>query len=923
MSEREIHCDAEADRAAERRGAMLLRVFQVLESEGIEWCALHGYEAFPERVESDVDMLVQADALPRRILKLLLEHRQQIGAEVVQAFDGGACFIVLAEIGEEGPPCLLQLHVSRDYVVDDRVLMGGDEILKSRRKHNGFWIPAPDYEFVCVLANRLAKQNLGPKHRERLARLYQENPSACDQRLARLFDRDTAKRISNATQRGDWSDVNRSLPPLREQLLKSLRHSKGATQWAGKLLRWLKPRNGFHVVFLGPDGVGKSTVIEAFQKDLSDAFFHQTYLTFAPSLLPARMAPAKSGGPHSLPPRSWPASLIKAGWWSICYTLGYFISVRPTLARGGMVVNHRYLLDAIVDRRRYRYSGPTWLLKWIWAIAPKPDLIILLDAPPEVIAARKSELPMERIIELREGYRSVVGRLSNNHVIDASQPLAKVVHDVESLVIHHLAERNRSSGSGSRRGNPHMQSRSTAFQAVNRKPQAGSLCYAGGTMSACVATPPQSLTWLHLCPGECSLVFDEKTPAWMVQQASPLNGGGARIGVNWNAPELRLAEDEAGCVMINSRVSEKQTKDLGLSYVRRFAVIPNLREARWFIPLDSGAVSAAAFSLYTPARRSAKIKRVLIQLAAHLPGGFWYRDHLMVALREPPALEKALAPLWPEPVRLALSCGAPEGARNRKASALAIDLRGNLRAFVKLARSDIAREIVAHEAAILPALAHARAPRLLMNQEIDGTLAMAQTPLPGRPAPLAFSPAHAAFLQSLQTSEKIVAAQSPIVQSLRKHLKNLAMHGLSEILMDLVPALEQLSVPVTIVHGDFAPWNLRIDDGAISAFDWEYAQLSGLPLIDEIHYRLQVGLLLEHWSANRGAEEMERLCQSRPRGFSTENAATLAIVYLLDMLARLLTEGYGEDHEMIVWHRAVLGRIMSRRVNDTKGVAVA
>ncbi len=448
MSDSGIHCDADADRAAERRGAMLLRVFQVLESAGIEWCVLHGYEALPDRVEGDVDMLVQADALPGRILRLLQEHRQQIGAEVVQAFDGGAYFIVLAELESEGPPCLLQLHISRDFIVEDRILMPGGEILRSRRMHNGCWIPAADCEFICVLANRIAKQNFAAKHHERLARLYHENPPACEQRLARWFDRDSAKRISNDAQQGDWSDVNRSLPQLREQLLRSLRQSKRATQWAGKLSRWIMPRNGFHVVFLGPDGVGKSTVIEAFQKDLNGAFLHQMYLTFAPSLLPARMAPAKPGGPHSLPPRSWPASLIKAGWWSICYTLGYFISVRPTLARGGMVVNHRYLLDAIVDRRRYRYSGPTWLLKWIWAIAPKPDLIILLDAPPEVIAKRKSELPLERIVELRDGYRSVVGRLTNSHVIDASQPLVKVVHDVESVVIQHLAARYRGSSIG-------------------------------------------------------------------------------------------------------------------------------------------------------------------------------------------------------------------------------------------------------------------------------------------------------------------------------------------------------------------------------------------------------------------------------------------------------------------------------------------
>ena len=42
----------------------------------------------------------------------------------------------------------------------------------------------------------------------------------------------------------------------------------------------------------------------------------------------------------------------------------------PNAGTAGLVVNHRYLIDAIVDQKRYRYSGPVWLLKMIWAVAP-------------------------------------------------------------------------------------------------------------------------------------------------------------------------------------------------------------------------------------------------------------------------------------------------------------------------------------------------------------------------------------------------------------------------------------------------------------------------------------------------------------------------------------------------------------------------
>src|SRR4029078_12485778 len=130
--------------------------------------------------------------------------------------------------------------------------------------------------------------------------------------------------------------------------------------------RWCRPNCGLHVVFLGPDGVGKSTVIEHVQKDIHPAFLRNGYGTFAPSILPEKLQEQKST-PHQLPPRGLVASLVKASWWAVAYTLGYFVTIYPTLCRCGIFINHRYLLDAIVDHKRYRYGGPDWVLRFIRA----------------------------------------------------------------------------------------------------------------------------------------------------------------------------------------------------------------------------------------------------------------------------------------------------------------------------------------------------------------------------------------------------------------------------------------------------------------------------------------------------------------------------------------------------------------------------
>ena len=211
-------------------------------------------------------------------------------------------------------------------------------------------------------------------------------------------------------------------------------------RWTSRLRRWVRPQSGLHIVFLGPDGVGKSTVIDHMRQALGEAFAGVNYQTFAPALLPENLQPKKET-PHELPPRSLPISLVKAAWWSICYTAGYYVAVRPPMARAHLVLNHRYLLDAIVDPRRYRYSGPLWLLKAIWRIAPKPDLIILLDAPAEIINARKRETTLAETARQRDGYRALVEGTPGSHIVDVNRPVAETVTEVNEIVLHEMHSR--------------------------------------------------------------------------------------------------------------------------------------------------------------------------------------------------------------------------------------------------------------------------------------------------------------------------------------------------------------------------------------------------------------------------------------------------------------------------------------------------
>ncbi len=429
-------------------------------------------------------------------------------------------------------------------------------------------------------------------------------------------------------------------------------------------------------------------------------------------------------------------------------------------------------------------------------------------------------------------------------------------------------------------------------------------------------TPP-AMTWRYLLPADVSYTCDS-APPWF-QELTASAAGSSRILVSWNnPPQISSTTDYAGLVAINSgRPDIQALTRAGFTYIRRFAVLPNIQSPRWFVPLDSPAVSAAAFCLYTPARMSARLKRFAVRLATRTRLPFWYRDQIWIAQRQTPPLEAKLQSLLNDPtIRLALSSGAPEPARNRKVSVAILGSNGHIKGFAKLAGSRLSRRLLEHEARVLPALAPADgsaspAARILFAGEVDGTYLTVQSPLQGRSTQPRLTPAHHRFLQSLQTTEQKPAAATDLVATLPARIAALPPSRLDLIGMldDVMPVLQQLTVPVTIVHGDFAPWNLREEAGTISAFDWEYGQPSGLPLLDEFHYRLQIGFLLDNWPADRAFDEFDRLTRSGNYAMNPSQVRALQVVHLLDILTRLLDEGYDEENDMVAWYCKILDRM--------------
>ena len=65
---------------------------------------------------------------------------------------------------------------------------------------------------------------------------------------------------------------------------------------------------------------------------------------------------------------------------------------------------------------------------------PKPDLVVFLDAPPEILLARKGEGTLETLSRRRDEYRRLAPLTKHFVTVDATRP----VDEVATEVVHHV-----------------------------------------------------------------------------------------------------------------------------------------------------------------------------------------------------------------------------------------------------------------------------------------------------------------------------------------------------------------------------------------------------------------------------------------------------------------------------------------------------
>ena len=393
--------------AAQSTADFLRKLFRLLNEFGVRYCVIHSWERLPEHLGSDLDLAVHPGDKPR--ITSIIEALKGFNYSAYQWSNyithGHSFYFYWVAGGKVNT-------VPVDIIFEDRrsgmIMASGEDFVAGRVRHGDFWIASPAMEFSYLLVKKANKGNVSSTQTLRLQCLAENlGRESAEKIVSNVFRADLKARIVAACLDGSIDEVFRDLKAEAWQTARSLRLPKTIRYWAGQFRRaiWRTSYpSGILVSVLGPDGVGKSTVLEGLAMEFSVSLRRRSLFHWRPQVLAKRQDNRPVTDPHGQSPRGSLASMAYLSVFFADSWAGYLFVIKPRLVRAGFVQFDRYFHDVLVDPRRYRYGGPKWFAKLLCRLLPEPDLVILLDADEDLILSRKTELTRAEIQRQRHAY---------------------------------------------------------------------------------------------------------------------------------------------------------------------------------------------------------------------------------------------------------------------------------------------------------------------------------------------------------------------------------------------------------------------------------------------------------------------------------------------------------------------------------------
>lgn len=428
-------------------------LFRFFELNNISYCVVGDTSCLPEVIAGDIDIVIDRQSA-RSINRLMASFARENSYHLVQILqhEHQTYYYAFYMTAENGEVVYINPDICSDYIRNGQLFLRATDLLNGRRKAEptttassmSFMVPSLEMEFIYYIIKKVDKGEVTQKHWSYLREIFIQSVEPCSKLLQTYWSEPQASAMRDQLQSDSFDDFCRNLPSYKLALQPSQSNSIKFTflEFVRTVRRVFQP-TGLMVALLGPDGAGKTAICNSLLTNLAPAFRNHAQYHLRPNYLKRVNSDnlASTVTPHKIAPRGTALSLIKLLYLALDYSLGYLVKIKPQLVRSHLVVFDRYYEDLLIDPKRYRHTGPKWLTRLVGWIIPKPDLYIILDAPENVIQARKQEVSIEETANQRARYLQLAHDLPNTIVIDTNQPLAKSELESTIAVLEYMQSR--------------------------------------------------------------------------------------------------------------------------------------------------------------------------------------------------------------------------------------------------------------------------------------------------------------------------------------------------------------------------------------------------------------------------------------------------------------------------------------------------
>ncbi len=437
---------------------LIVRLFCKLEEESIRYCILRNYETLPDEVGHDIDVLLDGKDNSTEIKEKITSLIESLEWKQKCIYDKDSFFTIICYRIVKDKVETLKLDLWTNLCWRGIPWIDVEKVLETRRKSGLFFVPDKSCEAAITSVKELiGGGNIPSKYYTKIGQYAAMNPDLIDQVFKKSFRKKNIM-IRQKLISKEFYVLDNMKKKLRRNLLLNnpkMYLKNSLHRIFMKLYSFFAPK-GKLIAFIGPDGSGKTSIINM-EEDYLEVFFskiikYHIRFNLFPELktgfgFSSMKGKLIEGSTHDEKEeitntknqnepikRSFISKL--ASWFVVIYYSVEFLVGRV------LIKKHRIKRRLVLFDRYYYdfFAQPTSreLIKKYKGIlllfAKKPDIVIHLNANPEVVFARKQELSIKEIkmqnIYLKESIQTHKNAYSIDTNIKTEQEIASEVFEI-------------------------------------------------------------------------------------------------------------------------------------------------------------------------------------------------------------------------------------------------------------------------------------------------------------------------------------------------------------------------------------------------------------------------------------------------------------------------------------------------------------